>query len=253
MGLPLLSVVVPCYNGKGIIADSLRRLLAFLEAQGERFGPVEVIVVDDGSRDGTGDLVEELFPKILLIRHTKNQGKGAAVREGMLRARGRYRLFIDADLPFDLCGINAIVDSLRDGGADVGLGVRSESQVWPAVKRTRLRRLSSAAFSGMVSRLVLRKAMDTQCGLKGFAADAAEYLFRAARIKGFAFDVEIVYLAAKAGMEMKWTPVRLVSEEYSTVSVFRHGPRMIFDTLMVPVRYRLGGYPAVDWPKPGSR
>jgi dolichyl-phosphate beta-glucosyltransferase len=253
MDLPLLSVVVPCYNGKEIIADSLRKLLAFLDAHGERFGPVEVIVVDDGSKDETGALVKDLFPKVLLIRHTKNQGKGAAVREGMLRARGRYRLFIDADLPFDLSGITAIVECLRDGGADVCMGTRSESQIWPAVKRTRLRRLSSAVFSGMIRCLVLRKALDTQCGLKGFGADAANCLFSAARIRGFAFDAEIVYLAAKAGMVMKWTPVRLVSEAYSTVSVFRHGPRMFLDALMIPVRYHLSGYRVLAWRKPESR
>ena len=246
MDCPLLSVVIPCHNGEPIIVRSLRRLLGFLDEHAGDFAPVEVIVVDDGSTDRTGALVRDQFPGVRLITLARNQGKGAAVREGMLEARGRYRIFVDADLPFELSAIAEIAARLRDERVDVCMGARAENQVWPAVKRTALRRLSSFIFSGVISRLVFSKAWDTQCGLKGFEAGAAMYLFGASRIKGFAFDVEIVYLAGKNGMSMKWIPVRLVSEEYSTVSVFRHGPGMLIDTLMVPLRHRLGRYPALE-------
>lgn len=237
------SIVVPCYNGGDMIRDSLQRLLAYLERWAALFEPYEVIVVDDGSTDDTARQVREAFPGVVLVQHPQNRGKGAAVRTGILAAQGHCRFFTDVDLPFDLSALKAMVRYLYDKELDICIGTRNRERLKPLTKRTRMRRLASFVFTAFVSRAVVTGVSDTQCGLKGFRADAAEYLFRAGRVDNFAFDVEILYLAYKNELDVKRVPVQLVSEDRSSVSVFRHGLPMVCSTLMVLFRYNRGGYP----------
>lgn len=237
------SVVMPCYNAEGTLAGSLRRLTQFLKARAEVFAPFEVLVVDDGSRDATARLVREQFPEVTLIQHEWNRGKGAAVRTGMLAAQGAYRFFTDADMPFDLDALDAMLYYLHNKEVDVCIGSRNREQLKPLVKRTQLRNLASCVYTAFVSRLVVTGVRDTQCGLKGFRAEIAEYLFRNSRVENFAFDVEILYLAFKNDLDVKRVPARLVSEDYSSVSVFRDSPFMLGSILMVVYRYHRGQYP----------
>lgn len=236
MDAPTVSIVLPCYNGARYIEGSLRRLRGFLDAHGSVLGPHEVILVDDGSADGTAGLVEGGFPWVKVLRCDANRGKGAAVRAGMLAAKGAYRVFIDADLPYDLEVLPKMLDYLRVKEFDVCIGSRSK-EAGNALKRRPLRRLASGVYTFFISRLVVTGVRDTQCGVKGFRARAAEYLFSESTVDGFAFDVEILYLAFKNDMDIKRMPVLLVSDDNSTVSVIRHGLRMLWDVLMLPVRY----------------
>jgi dolichyl-phosphate beta-glucosyltransferase len=246
---PVLSLIVPCHNGEPVIVASLTALGAYLDDWRVTHGEFELILVDDGSTDATAEIVRERFPWVRLISLRKNLGKGGAVRAGMLEARGAVRVFTDADLPFDVGAIGGIAECLLAQEFDLCVGTRREGDVWPAAQRTFLRRLSSDVFARLVGISVLGGNRDTQCGLKGFRAEAAEYLFRVGGIDGFAFDVEIMYLAIVNGMKIKHYPVTTLREEYSTVSVWKHGPGMARDALMVPVKYRLGRYPRFEGKK----
>ena len=237
------SVVIPCYNAARTLRDSLHKLTRFLEAHAEVFAPYEVIAVDDGSRDNTAAIVRGEFPGVTLISHARNRGKGAAVRTGILAAKGAYRFFTDADLPFDLEAFDAMLYYLQNKEFDLCIGSRNREQLKPLVKRTYLRNVASYVYTAFVSRLIVTGVRDTQCGLKGFRAEIAEYLFRNSRVDNFAFDVEILYLAFKNDLDVKRVPARLISEDYSSVSVFRHSPAMLGSILMVLHRYHHGQYP----------
>lgn len=239
---PFLSFVIPCYNGSNVIVRSLNELLRYLEQTPEVPGPHEVIVVDDGSSDGSADRVEKEFPTVRVIRHDANRGKGAAVRTGMLAARGRFRFFIDADLPYDLDALRTMLRYLDFKEYDVCVGSRVGTQTLDQVKRTTLRRIASGLYTSFVGRIVVTGVKDTQCGFKGFRADAADYLFRESKVDNFAFDVEILYLAFKNDMDIKKVPVHLIHDDYSTVSVWRHGPAMLVETFKLPWRYYTGRY-----------
>ena len=238
-----VSIVIPCYNAARVLRDSLQKLHRYVLSHSDSFGAVEMIVVDDGSEDHTAEMVAKEFPWVTLICHDRNGGKGAAVRTGMLAARGPCRFFTDADMPFDLTALKTMLPYLRDKELDICIGSRNREQLRPLTKRTWLRRVASWAFTAFVSRVMVTGIRDTQCGLKGFRAEVAEYLFRTGKVNNFAFDVEILYLAFKNDLDVKRVPVRLVSEDYSSVSVLRHGMLMMASVLMVLLRYHLGRYP----------
>jgi len=242
MGQPDISVVVPCYNGAPFVVESLQSLLDYCETDGQTLGSWEVILVDDGSTDETAARVSEALPAVKVLRQPRNRGKGAAVRRGMLEAQGRYRFFIDADMPFALETFAAMHHYLMVKEFDAVIGTRRLRDVERFAPRTRLRRMASAAFTALVSRLVVTGVRDTQCGMKGFRADVAEYLFGQSRCDGFAFDVEVLYLAFKNDLDIKRIPVALVNQDLSTVSVIRHGVRMLGSVLALPVRYYSGQY-----------
>lgn len=237
MGEPTVSIVLPCYNGARYIEDSLGRLHRFLEARADEIGTFETILVDDGSSDGTPEIVVRSFPEVMLFRHTANQGKGAAVRRGMLEAKGEYRIFIDADLPYDLDVLPKMLEYLRVKEFDLCIGSRSKEAAREAFRRRPLRRFASWCFTLLISRIVVTGVRDTQCGFKAFRGEVADYLFSQSTIKGFAFDVEILYLAFKNEMDIKRLPVVWVTDDHSTVSVFRDGSVMLYNVLTLPVKY----------------
>ncbi len=237
-----VSIVIPCYNAAPTLRVSLAKLQSYLTAHEADFGAVEMIVVDDGSEDETAEIVQREFPSVKLIHHERNRGKGAAVRTGILAAKGACRFFTDADMPFELTALNAMLRYLRDKELDICIGSRNRKQLKPHTKRTMLRRIASAMFTAFVSRIVVTGVRDTQCGLKGFRADVAEYLFRTSKVDNFAFDVEILYLAFKNDLDVKRVPVKLMSEDYSSISVLRHGLLMMTSVFAVLMRYHLGRY-----------
>lgn len=220
---PALSLVIPAFDASSVIARSLEEIRDMVAVDAEA---TEIVVVDDGSTDDTATVVESAaagWPggsTLRLLRHRHNRGKGAAVRTGMIAARGAHRLFTDADLAY---GVEAIprMRAALDAGADVAVGVRGRHRGWK-------RRVAGWAFARAVSAHGLSAGPDPQCGIKAFTADAAGVLFGVGRVDGFAFDVEILHLASRWGLEVARVPVaERGGARHSSVSMLRDAPIML--------------------------
>ena len=229
-----LSVCLPAYDEAGRIAASLDRLCRYLAGWPDG---AEVVVVDDGSRDGTFDVVERLVGRLgvplRLYRHAENRGKGAAVRTGMLRSRGRLAGFTDADLSYPPEVFAAFAAAIA-GGADVVVGHRHH----PGQRPPALRRAAHAAFRTTVrAMLSIPDVHDTQCGIKLFRGAAARALFGHSVVDGFGFDPEVLHLAVRWGLRVVEVDAPLTSASpTSTVSLLRDGPRMLADLVRVRLR-----------------
>jgi len=219
-----LSVVIPAFNASGFINHTTRDLADALHCLGV---PWEVIVVDDGSQDDTCGAVFE-HPRIRVLRLAKNSGKGAAVRAGMLAARGHVRVFTDADLPYGTQPFALALEYIERRGFHAVIGDRA----LPGSEyghSTMLRRVISAVASFLFRTVVTGGMYDTQCGFKAIRGDVANALFQLVTIKRFAFDVEIIYLLLKYNLDIKRIQVRLQHESPSTVRVIRDTTRAIRD------------------------
>jgi dolichyl-phosphate beta-glucosyltransferase len=211
-GGPLVSIVLPAYNEEARLPAGLERVIDFLAAQ--PFDS-EIVIADDGSRDRTADIVREReaagLPSrvaLRLVQHERNRGKGAAIRTGVLAARGQYVFFMDADLatpPEDAIGL---LERLQAGAA-VAIG----SRVQPDGSDMRSTQPAQRRFVGRLFTL-MRKAMrvlpdidDTQCPMKGFRHDAAQAVFRQQQLSGWIFDAEVLYIARSLGYGLVSVPV----------------------------------------------
>ncbi|HYF02419.1 MAG TPA: dolichyl-phosphate beta-glucosyltransferase [Patescibacteria group bacterium] len=228
---PYLSLIIPAYNEALRIGDSLKRAAEYLADQRYNF---EIIVVDDGSVDKTVQVINKLNEEvkfITLIRQPQNMGKGAAVRRGMLEAKGNYRIFTDADFSTP---INEVGNALKtfDKGFDVVIGSRVLDRTMIKRPQPKHREAMGRVFSRAVQTTVFKGIDDTQCGFKGFTAAAAESIFSRAKINGFSFDVEILFLAKKLGLSIEQIPVEWHNDERSTVSSLS-GLRAFLDILTI--------------------
>ena len=229
---PFLSVVVPVFNESARISSSLRQILAYLQARPESY---EVIVVDDGSTDGTPDHVQQMVathPQVRVLRHSANQGKGAAVRTGMLSARGAIALFTDADLSAPIAEAPRLLEPLQQG-YDVVIGSRALQRDWIEIHQSRFRETAGKLFNLCLRILTGLNFWDTQCGFKAFRLPAARRLFANQTISGFGFDPEILYLARKFGLRSLEVPVHWAHSEGTKVRLWRDGLRMFFDLLRI--------------------
>ncbi len=228
---PYLSLVIPVYNEAERIEGTLTSVIAYLRQQPYT---AEVLVVDDGSEDETAEIVSRYYPEVELVQLSQNRGKGAAVREGMLRARGRFRVFTDADLSTPIEELEPMLFHLEQD-ADVCIGSRELDPTQLVRPQPRYRRWMGRLFRRLVQWLVfsdlplLRAIEDTQCGFKGFRAEVAEALFRQARLDGFGFDVELLYLAARAGYRIVQIPIRWRNDPRSRVHLLRDPFRMLIE------------------------
>lgn len=192
--MPALSVIVPAYNEAARLGTTLARVSAFLADR-----DAELLVVDDGSRDATASIAEACGARV--VRHAANRGKGAATRTGMLAATGERLLLCDADLATPIEEL-ANLEAALDAGADVAIGSRARAtttiaQPWP-------RRVLGRGFRLLVRAGLGLTVRDPMCGFKLFTREAAHDLFARSRIDGFAFDVEILYLARR-----RWTVIEV--------------------------------------------
>jgi dolichyl-phosphate beta-glucosyltransferase len=229
-GRPRLSVVVPAYGEGQRIADTiaaLRKDLADVAAGDD----LEVIVVDDGSPDDTAARAADGGAD-RVVSFPANRGKGAAVRAGMLAATGSAVVFTDADLSYPPAQIVRLLDRIEEGW-DVVVGSRRHIDTRTLVRAARVRELSGRAFN-LLTRLVLIHGFgDTQCGLKGFHRDAAAELFGRSRIDGFAFDVEILWLAQHLHLAITEVPVEVANTSVSTVRLRVDVTRMLKDLVRI--------------------
>lgn len=226
MAEPILSVVVPAYQSADRITVTIQKLLEYLMPR----GPFEIILIDDGSQDGTADRILEqvrVHPEISLIRFAGNQGKGAAVRAGMLAARGRWICFCDADLPIPIGQLDRLRARLEDG-CDVAIASRTLPES-SEIRQDAIRRLLSRTFNRLVRLVFGLPFGDTQCGFKGFRRAAAQAIFSRAQLNGFAFDVEVLLLARQLGFRVGQIPVHVEHSALSTVRLSTHAWEILRD------------------------
>lgn len=236
--VPDLSVVLPSYRAADLALRSVDRIRETLERERLAW---EIIVVDDGGGD-FGAHAFEGDPDVRLLRLPRNVGKGAAVSAGMREARGRVRIFTDADLPYDPGLMPVMVAYILDRGFHLVIGDRTLRGSSYQLELSLTRRALSGVFSAFVGRIVTGGFFDTQCGLKAIRGDVADVLFRLIRIRRFAFDVELVYLALKYGADIKRVPVRLERNDTSSVRVWRDSLRGAFDVLRIKYNQVAGRY-----------
>jgi len=236
-----LTVVVPAYNEASRLPQTLDGLTLYLEQWGIDY---RVLVVDDGSSDGTARLVEGRGPRVSAISQS-NGGKGSAVRNGMLRATGRVIAFTDADLPYELSALRQGYETIASQQAHVALGARDLADSQCVAQRRFLRSVAHEVFRQLMRLLVSRQVGDTQCGLKIFSRPAAREIFSRCTIDGFAFDAEVVYLLHALGLSYCRLPVVLVNEYATTISLSRHALPMLWDVVQMRWRALRGEYATV--------
>ncbi len=232
-----LSVVLPCHHATATVHRTVETLLEFLPTVASTW---EVVVVDDGANTFDRDPLPD-DQRIRLLRHDTNLGKGAAVRTGMLAARGDVRVFTDADLPYDRELIAVMRHYIAVQGFHLVVGDRTlpGSAYAPA---SGVRRLVSGLGAVIIGSLVTGGFHDTQCGIKAMRGDIADALFPLVRITGFAFDVEVIYLALKHGLDVKRIPVRLRRNESSSVRPVRDALRAARDIAAIKWHQVRGAY-----------
>jgi dolichyl-phosphate beta-glucosyltransferase len=231
----VLSIVVPAYNEAGRLPGSLRRMREHFDALGEEY---EVIVVDDGSSDDTCRASAELaqnWPQLTVLRFEQNRGKGAAVREGMLHARGEHRLFTDADLSTPLDELPRLREKLQ-GATKVAIASRGLAESQIDVHQRKRREMMGRTYNKLLQLLVLRGIHDSQCGFKVFTAEAAVACFEPLQTRRFGFDAEVLVRAKACGWRIAEVPVRWHHVEASRVNSVRDSSRMLWDLLRLRVR-----------------
>ena len=230
---PHLSVVIPAYNEAARIGLTLDRVLAYMRDRGQ---PFEILVVDDGSEDGTAEAVERQGDsEVRLIPLTANQGKGAAVRRGVEQSRGEFILLSDADLAAPIEDLERLEPFARNGHAVVcGSRALAESDI--RVRQPFYRDRMGKIFNFIIRSLGLTGFHDTQCGFKLFRAREAREIFSRSRIHRFAFDVEILYLADQLGFRTVEVPVSWRHVPESRVHAVRDSVRMLWDVVALRLR-----------------
>jgi dolichyl-phosphate beta-glucosyltransferase len=225
-----LSVVIASYNSAEALQKNLPVLVSFLASCDFTS---EIIIVDDGSNDqGLTASIAQLN-QCSYIKLDRNQGKGAAIRVGMQAAAGAFRIFTDADIPYEPEVIPKFLHYLDFKEFDLAVGDRSIGETDYYNKVSKTRSLASKVFSFIVGRFIAGGIFDTQCGIKGFKAAAAEKIFNATTINRFAFDVEIFHIALIKNYDIKRLPVKLRSQDGKSVNVLRNSISMLLDILKI--------------------
>ena len=237
--IPLLSLIIPAYNEAERLPPSLEQIHAFLSKQ--PFS-AEIIVVENGSTDGTYAIVERLQKQIanLKLLHEDTPGKGWAVRQGMLAARGEFRFICDADLSMP---IEEVARFLPPALNNMPIAIASREA--PGAVRydePEYRHLIGRAFNSMVRLMLLPGLQDTQCGFKCFRADAAEAVFPLVTIRGWTFDVEALFIARKMGYAIIEVPIPWRYYPRSRVKVLRDSLQMGMDLLRIRLNALKGIY-----------
>jgi len=233
--LPEVSLIIPAYNEEKRIGPSLREVRHFMSSF-ER--PMEVLVVDDGSRDATAGIVQDFIKspqggsRFQYLQYGCNRGKGYAVAEGLRHGAGKFLVFTDTDLSAPIDQLPRLIEGL-EAGADIAIASRRlpRSEV---VGLPLSRHIMGNLFALLSRLMVLPGISDTQCGFKAYRREAAHKLVEAQKIDGYTFDVEHLLLARQFGMKVIEVPVKWVFSEGSQIHGIRDSTRMFRDLLAIP-------------------
>lgn len=236
-----VSIIIPAYNEERRLPETLERVGRYLAA---RPFDAEIIVVDDGSTDGTARIAEEYrgkLPGLRLVANGVNRGKGFSVRHGMLEARGAMALFTDADLSAPIEEADKLIGALQY--ADVTLGSRALDRSLIRAHQSRFRELAGIIFNKLVKLILGLPYVDTQCGFKAFSLPRARIIFEQQRVEGFGFDPEVLFLARRHGLRALEIPVHWSHDAATKVRVGADSLKMLGDLLRIRWNALAGKYP----------
>ncbi len=234
-----LSIIIPAHNEAQRLPPSLEKIDTFLQQQNF---PSEVIVVENGSADGTFQIAkafEQKMPK-LRVFHEEARGKGLAIKRGMLEAQGEYRFLCDADLSMPIEQVNRFLPPSLES-VDVAIGSREVAGA-QRFNEPPYRHFIGRIFNTMVRLLVLPGLQDTQCGFKCFRDEVAEMVFPLQHLDGMSFDAEVLYIARKKGFKIVEVPIDWYHDPDSRVRLVKDSLRMGWDLLSIRWRDLMGKY-----------
>ena len=235
-----LSIVIPAYNEATRIGEALAPTITYLHAQAF---VSEIVVVSDGSRDATRTVAEgfrSTYPNLRVLEYFPNRGKGYAVRTGMLAARGKRILFMDADYAVPIRHVEAALGVL-DAGCDVAIGSRGATGAHVRNRQAALREFASRVYRRVQNRWLKVDFIDTQCGFKMFTQEAARVLFTQQKLASVIFDGELLFLAQRAGLRVGEFPVEWNHHPDSRITYnLRKSLRIFVDLFLIRWLHRFG-------------
>ncbi len=237
---PYLSIVFPAFNEADKIEKNLTAVISFFN---KKDFPYEVLIVEDGSKDGTLAILqamEQKFPNLRIFPNSKNMGKGASVKKGILAARGKYILFSDTDLATPIAEFDKFLPYLEKG-FDIVIGSRWLSSSNVECKQNFTRRFFGNCFYFLIHHFVLPDITDTNCGFKAYRSKAAREIFQKQKLSRWGFDAELLFIARKKGFKIKEVPVSWFAAETSTVKI----KSAIFETLGELAKIKWNGWRGV--------
>jgi dolichyl-phosphate beta-glucosyltransferase len=237
-----LSLVIPFFNEERRIRKTLDNALDFFHNTGYQF---EIILIDDGSRDRSFEIVrkyKDLHNNMVVLKNEKNSGKGYTVKRGMLRAQGEYIFFLDADFPIFFNEMDKLLNFLKQG-CKIVISSRALPESKILIPQPFYRRLAGRIFHFFSEFIIPTKVSDTQCGFKAFSKQAAKEIFSLQRLSRFCFDVEILHIAKKLGYRIKEVPIVWAhSKSNNKIAFFKNGLLMLMDLIVIRIWDRLGYY-----------
>jgi glycosyltransferase involved in cell wall biosynthesis len=242
MAEPYLSVVIPAFNEASRVGKTLEQVRLYLASKS--FAS-ELILVDDGSSDGTPELfcaIQSGYANVRVFRNQPNRGKGFSVRRGVLEARGSLVLFSDADLSAPVEETDKLIAALESTGADAAVGSRALDRGLIGVRQPWHREFAGRCFNLLVRSLTGLKVHDTQCGLKLFRRATTRRAFEMQRVERFGFDPEVLFLITRLGGKIVEVPVRWNDNPASKIHLAHDSTRMFLDLLMLRWRALTGQY-----------
>jgi dolichyl-phosphate beta-glucosyltransferase len=235
--------VIPAYNEESRLPSTLQSILSFMDRR-ESMRFWEILVVDDGSRDGTAEVAARCFPdrkEIRVLRNPGNRGKGYSVRHGILEARGEWVLFTDADLSVPIEDFDRLSAAVDNRQAEIAIGSRGIDRSLIGVHQPKLREYSGRLFNVIMRAVVGLRFHDTQCGFKLYRAEAAKAIYAPQRMNGFSFDVEHLAVAKARGIGIVEVPVRWNNVEGTKVSALA-GLKSFLDLIRIRWNQLSGKY-----------
>ncbi len=239
--VPDLSIIIPSYNEELRLPATLERIAAYLSATVRE---AEILVVDDGSKDGTAALANSLrgkIPALRVVSNGVNRGKGYSVRHGMQEARGRIALFTDADLSAPIEEAGKLIAALETN--DVAIGSRAMDRSLISVHESPFREFAGIIFNKIVRSILWLPFVDTQCGFKAFRREHCAIIFEQQTIERFGFDPELLYLARRHGLRAVEIPVRWGHSPATKVSMLHDSIQMFIDVFTIRWNSLRGRYP----------